>query len=214
LQPRPAVAPRLFFPTTPLTFRSQEELELPYEIKKYQRQPDMHAPHELFEIHPCVLSSFIYSIRPFFLPSLWTSERHCELTFVSRLGQSPAITDGDFVLAESGAIVGKLSCAPPHPRSPPSLRSCTPRAPFSIFVSLTNYIGGSSHPPSHGRKVPTPFKLALNAILHCAQNISSTSTAKIKISLTRLVCWITFTVSPRSHSVSIPFLQTRQTLDH
>jgi glutathione S-transferase len=29
-----------------------EELEVPYEIVRYQRQPDMRAPKELREIHP------------------------------------------------------------------------------------------------------------------------------------------------------------------
>jgi len=51
-----------------------EELEVPYEIKQYQRQPDMAAPKEMLEINP--------------------------------LGKSPAITDEDVVLSESGAIVG------------------------------------------------------------------------------------------------------------
>jgi len=52
----------------------QEELELPYEIKKYQRGPDHLALRELYTV-----------------------------------GKSPAITDGDLVLAESGAIVGESS---------------------------------------------------------------------------------------------------------
>ncbi|KAG8682795.1 hypothetical protein FRC09_016522, partial [Ceratobasidium sp. 395] len=51
-----------------------EELEVPYEIKKYQRASDMLAPDELKAVHP--------------------------------LGLSPVITDGDLVLAESGAIIG------------------------------------------------------------------------------------------------------------
>src|SRR4051794_41616064 len=29
-----------------------EELAVPYEIVRYQRQPDMHAPKELFAVHP------------------------------------------------------------------------------------------------------------------------------------------------------------------
>jgi len=53
-----------------------EELKLTYEIKKYQRQPDMRAPKELLQINP--------------------------------LGKSPAITDGDVALSESGAIVEYL----------------------------------------------------------------------------------------------------------
>ncbi|KAG9098005.1 hypothetical protein FS749_004929 [Ceratobasidium sp. UAMH 11750] len=53
-----------------------EELEVPYEIKKYERTVDMVAPKELRDVHP--------------------------------LGLSPVITDGDVVLAESGAIVEYL----------------------------------------------------------------------------------------------------------
>ena len=50
-----------------------EELGLPYEIKRYQRKPDMMAPKELRAVHP--------------------------------LGKSPVITDGELVLAESGADI-------------------------------------------------------------------------------------------------------------
>ena len=51
-----------------------EELGLPYEIKKYQRDPKtMLAPPELRAIHP--------------------------------LGKSPVVSDGDTVIAESGAII-------------------------------------------------------------------------------------------------------------
>jgi glutathione S-transferase len=54
-----------------------EELGLPYEIKKYQRDPKtMLAPPELKAVHP--------------------------------LGKSPVVTDGDTVVAESGAIVEYL----------------------------------------------------------------------------------------------------------
>ncbi len=54
-----------------------EELQVPYEVKFYQRDPKtMLAPPELREIHP--------------------------------LGKSPVVTDGDSVLAESGAIVETL----------------------------------------------------------------------------------------------------------
>ncbi|KAG8902131.1 hypothetical protein FRB99_004818, partial [Tulasnella sp. 403] len=67
-----------------------EELEVPYEIKRYQRLPSGQAPPELARIHP--------------------------------LGRSPVITDGDTVLAESGAIVeyiitkyGKGKAQPPGP---------------------------------------------------------------------------------------------------
>lgn len=54
-----------------------EELNLPYEIKRYERdKKTMLAPTELKQVHP--------------------------------LGKSPVITDGDLVLAESGAIIEYL----------------------------------------------------------------------------------------------------------
>ena len=53
-----------------------EELGVPYEVMRYQRQPSMQAPPELRAIHP--------------------------------LGKSPVITDGDNVIAESGAILEYL----------------------------------------------------------------------------------------------------------
>ena len=55
-----------------------EELGLPYEIQRYQRDPEtMLAPESLKKIHP--------------------------------LGKSPVITDGDLVVAESGAIIEYLA---------------------------------------------------------------------------------------------------------
>ena len=55
-----------------------EELGVPYEIKRYQRDPKtMLAPPELKRVHP--------------------------------LGKSPVITDGELVLAESGAIIEYLA---------------------------------------------------------------------------------------------------------
>jgi len=54
-----------------------EELELPYEIRHYQRDPKtMRAPDTLKQVHP--------------------------------LGKSPVLSDGELVLAESGAIVEYL----------------------------------------------------------------------------------------------------------
>lgn len=54
-----------------------EELELPYEIQRYKRNPEtMLAPASLRAVHP--------------------------------LGKSPVITDGDRVVAESGAIIEYL----------------------------------------------------------------------------------------------------------
>jgi glutathione S-transferase len=55
-----------------------EELGVPYEIKRYQRDPEtMLAPPELRAVHP--------------------------------LGKSPVISDGELVLAESGAIIEYLA---------------------------------------------------------------------------------------------------------
>lgn len=54
-----------------------EELDVPYEVKRYERNPETSlAPDELTAIHP--------------------------------LGKSPIITDGDKVVAESGAIIEYL----------------------------------------------------------------------------------------------------------
>jgi glutathione S-transferase len=66
-----------------------EELGLPYEIKRYARNPKtMLAPPELLAVHP--------------------------------LGKSPVITDGDRVIAESGAIVEYLlEQAPGNALAPP-----------------------------------------------------------------------------------------------
>ena len=54
-----------------------EELALPYEVKRYERNKrTLLAPPELLAVHP--------------------------------LGKSPVITDGDLVIAETGAIVEYL----------------------------------------------------------------------------------------------------------
>ncbi len=70
-----------------------EELGLPYELKRYNRDPvTMLAPPELRKLHP--------------------------------MGAAPAITDGELVLGESGAIIeyiiakhggGRLALGPAHP---------------------------------------------------------------------------------------------------
>ena len=69
-----------------------EELELPYELVRYQRLPSGAAPPEYKALHP--------------------------------FGTAPTITDGDFVLGESGAIIeyicnryagGRLLLGPDHP---------------------------------------------------------------------------------------------------
>src|SRR5271154_5088258 len=55
-----------------------EELEVPYEVRRYQRDPNtMLAPPELKSVHP--------------------------------LGKSPVISDGDRVIAETGAIIEYLA---------------------------------------------------------------------------------------------------------
>lgn len=54
-----------------------EELEVPYQIKRYQREASMLAPAKLKKVHP--------------------------------LGKSPVITDGNRVVAESGAILEYLA---------------------------------------------------------------------------------------------------------
>jgi len=53
-----------------------EELSVPYQIKRYQREDTLLAPDSLKKIHP--------------------------------LGKSPVITDGNRVIAESGAILEYL----------------------------------------------------------------------------------------------------------
>ena len=70
-----------------------EELGIPYELKRYQRDPvTILAPPEFKALHP--------------------------------IGAAPVITEGDLVLAESGAIIeyilakhgdGRLALAPSHP---------------------------------------------------------------------------------------------------
>jgi glutathione S-transferase len=89
-----------------------EELGVPYEIVRYQRDPEtMLAPESLRRVHP--------------------------------LGKSPVVTDGDLVLAESGAIVeyladrygaGRLA---PAPGTPERLR----------YTYWLHYAEGSAMPP-------------------------------------------------------------------
>jgi len=89
-----------------------EELELPYEIRPYQRDPKtLLAPRELKAVHP--------------------------------LGKSPVLTDGDTVVAESGAIIeyvldrhGGGRLRPPH-GTPEALR----------FTYWLHFAEGSAMPP-------------------------------------------------------------------
>jgi len=106
-----------------------EELELPYEIKRYERDPEtMMAPPSLKKVHP--------------------------------LGKSPVISDGEKIIAESGAILeylvdeygqGRLK---PKERSHEALR-------YRYFM---HYAEGSAMPPlllslvfSRLLTVPLPF---------------------------------------------------------
>jgi len=90
-----------------------EELGLPYEIKRYQRDPrTMLAPPELTAVHP--------------------------------LGKSPVITDGELVVAESGAIVeylldtyGAAAALRPAPGTPARLR----------YTYWLHFAEGSAMPP-------------------------------------------------------------------
>ena len=93
-----------------------EELGLPYEVKRYERdRKTMLAPPELRAVHP--------------------------------LGKSPVVTDGDLILAESGAIIEYLveiygnadSCATlsPQPGTPDYLR----------YRYWMHYAEGSLMPP-------------------------------------------------------------------
>ncbi|MFN3297408.1 glutathione S-transferase family protein [Caldimonas sp.] len=89
-----------------------EELQLPYEIRHYQRDPKtMLAPPELRQVHP--------------------------------LGKSPVITDGELVLAESGAILEYLvdrygeGRFKPQPGTPEALR----------YTYWMHFAEGSAMPP-------------------------------------------------------------------
>ncbi|GAA0715838.1 glutathione S-transferase [Dokdonella soli] len=89
-----------------------EELGVPYEIERYQRDAEtMLAPASLRKVHP--------------------------------LGKSPVVTDGDLVLAESGAIVEYLADRysegrfAPAPGTPERLR----------YAYWLHYAEGSAMPP-------------------------------------------------------------------
>ncbi len=101
-----------------------EDLGLPYEIKRYQRDPKtMLAPPELLKVHP--------------------------------LGKSPVITDGDLVIAESGAIVeylldtyGASSNLRPARGTPEYLR----------FTYWLHFAEGSAMPPLLMKLIFTTIK--------------------------------------------------------
>nr|WP_315204980.1 glutathione S-transferase [uncultured Albidiferax sp.] len=93
-----------------------EELELPYQLQKYQRDAKtMLAPPSLRQVHP--------------------------------LGKSPVVTDGDLVLAESGAIIETViehyGQGPTRPALAPALG--TPeRLRYRYWL---HYAEGSAMPP-------------------------------------------------------------------
>lgn len=88
-----------------------EELQLPYEIRRYQRDPQtLRAPPELRAVHP--------------------------------LGKSPVVVDGEFVLAESGAIVEVLA-----DRYHPGRLAPPPGTPERVpYVYWLHYAEGSLMP--------------------------------------------------------------------
>lgn len=88
-----------------------EELGLPYEIKRYQRNKiTMLAPPELKAVHP--------------------------------LGKSPVITDGDLVIAESGAIIEYLVNKYGQGRLKPATEKEALR-----YTYWLHYAEGSAMPP-------------------------------------------------------------------
>jgi glutathione S-transferase len=88
-----------------------EELGLPYEIVRYQRdRKTMLAPPELKQVHP--------------------------------LGKSPVVTDGELVLAESGAIIETLV-----ERHGPQLRPEPGTPGFLRYRYWLHYAEGSLMPP-------------------------------------------------------------------
>jgi glutathione S-transferase len=88
-----------------------EELGLPYEVKRYERnRKTMLAPPELRQVHP--------------------------------LGKSPVITDGDTVVAETGAIVEYLVEKADGKLGPPPHRDAILRYRFFL-----HYAEGSLMPP-------------------------------------------------------------------
>ncbi len=106
-----------------------EELELPYQIKLYQRDPKtMLAPKELKAVHP--------------------------------LGKSPVLSDGDLVIAESGAIIEYLLAKYADGRMTPKLLS----PEWIDYTYFMHYAEGSAMPPllmnlvfTEAAKAPMPF---------------------------------------------------------
>ena len=106
-----------------------EELEVPYEIQRYQRDPKTSlAPESLRKIHP--------------------------------LGKSPVITDGDLVVAESGAIIEYLA----HTYGKDTMLPAGDGQAWLDYTYWMHYAEGSLMPPLVMRVVfekvktsPMPF---------------------------------------------------------
>ena len=89
-----------------------EELGVPYEIQRYERDPKtMLAPDSLRKVHP--------------------------------LGKSPVITDGDLVVAESGAIIEYLA----HTYGKDSLLPEPGGQAWLDYTYWLHYAEGSLMPP-------------------------------------------------------------------
>jgi glutathione S-transferase len=89
-----------------------EELGVPYEIQRYERDPEtMLAPASLKDIHP--------------------------------LGKSPVITDGDLVVAESGAIIEYLA----HTYGKDTMLPASGGQEWLDYTYWLHYAEGSLMPP-------------------------------------------------------------------
>src|SRR5260370_12993312 len=101
-----------------------EELEIPYELKRYDRDPVTRlAPPEYKALHP--------------------------------IGAAPLITDGDLVLAESGAVIeyivakhgtARLALAADHPD-------------FAQFLYWFHFANGTLQPAMGGNMILIRFRL-------------------------------------------------------
>ena len=93
-----------------------EELELPYQVQKYQRDAKpMLAPPSLRNVHP--------------------------------LGKSPVVTDGDTVLAESGAIIETIIEHYGQGRTRPALAPALGTPERLRYRYWLHYAEGSAMPP-------------------------------------------------------------------
>ncbi len=123
-----------------------EELGLPYEVKRYQRDPKtMLAPPSLRAIHP--------------------------------LGKSPVITDGDLVIAESGAIIEYL-------------------------VDHPGRHGGGRLKPAEG----TPARLRYTYWLHYAEG-SAMTPLLLKLIFSRIPRSLPFLIRPVGRMISTAVMQ-------